>query len=198
MQQSSADRDFSGYNAAQANRPERPLARAALAAMPGTVTSPRTAIELGCGRGIESRFLVENGYTVHAYDVDQSVAPTLRELAADLPVHPEIVDLAEISVLPGADLVLSCASLPFLPRDSFDGLWNILVTALRPQGILAVDLFGVHDDWAVTDGTYLSRDEVEELLEGFEVLELAEEERGGRSFSGPKHWHTFRVLARRR
>ncbi|MDN6400963.1 MAG: methyltransferase, partial [Brachybacterium sp.] len=108
------------------------------------------------------------------------------------------VDLAEISVLPGADLVLSCASLPFLPRDSFDGLWNILVTALRPQGILAVDLFGVHDDWAVPAGTYLSRDEVEELLEGFEVLELAEEERGGRSFSGPKHWHTFRVLARRR
>lgn len=61
-----------------------------------------------------------------------------------------------------------------------------------------MDLFGVHDDWAVTDGTYLSRDEVEELLEGFEVLELAEEERGGRSFSGPKPWHTFRVLARRR
>src|SRR5699024_12392967 len=69
--------------------------------------------------------------------------------------------------------------------------------ALRAQGVLAVDLFGEHDDWAGTDGTFLSRDEVGALLEGYEVLASTEKERDGRSFSGPKHWHTFRILARR-
>ena len=210
MQRSSSDRDFSGYNAAQAERSVRPLAVAALEAARrsedeppparvdgGTGNVRGTAIELGCGRGIEARFLAENGYTVHAFDVDPSVAPALAELAAELPVHPEIVDLAEIDALPGADLVLACASLPFVARGSFDGLWDAMRAALRPRGILAVDLFGEHDDWAATDGTYLARHEVESLLEGFEVLELTEEQRDGRSFSGLKHWHTFRVLARR-
>lgn len=198
MQHSSADRDFSEYNAAQAARPVRPLALAALAAAEGTGTSGRTAIELGCGIGVEARFLAENGCTVHAYDVDPSVAPALDALAAELPVHPEIIDLTRIAALPEADLVLSCAALPFLPRDGFDRLWSALTAALRPEGILAVDLFGDLDDWAGTDGTYLARHEVDALLEGFEVLELAEEQRDGRSFSGPKHWHTYRVLACRR
>lgn len=211
MQRRSSDRDFSGYNAAQAERSVRPLAVAALDAarrragvLPRAVTARSTdsergtAIDLGCGRGVEARFLAENGYTVHAYDVDPSVAPALAELAAELPVHPEIADLAGIDVLPAADLVLACASLPFVARGSFDALWTVLTTALRPQGILAVDLFGEDDDWAATDGTYLARHEVESLLEGFKVLELTEEQRDGRSFSGPKHWHTFRVLAQRR
>lgn len=197
MQHSSAERDFSEYNAAQAERSVRPLAVAAVGAVgQAGGDTRRTAIDLGCGLGIEARFLAENGYEVHAYDVDPSVVPALEMLAAELPVHPRVSDLAEISDLPGADLVLACASLPFLPGDSFDGLWSTLVTALRPRGILAVDLFGVHDDWATPEGTYLSRAEVERLLEGFEVIELTEEQRDGRSFSGPKHWHTFRVLAR--
>ncbi|WP_394215806.1 methyltransferase [Brachybacterium vulturis] len=198
MQHSSAERDFSGYNAAQAERSVRPLAIAAVdAAGRAGEVSRRTAIDLGCGRGIEARFLAESGYEVHVFDVDPSVAPALGMLAAELPVHPEIIDLAEIEDLPGADLVLACAALPFLRRDAFDGLWSAAVAALRPGGILAVDLFGVHDDWATTEGTYLTRAEVERLLAGFEVIELAEEQHDGRSFSGPKHWHTFRILARR-
>lgn len=60
-----------------------------------------------------------------------------------------------------------------------------------------MDLFGERDDWAGTDGTYLSREEAEALLDGLEVIELVEEEHDGRSFSGPKHWHPYRVLARR-
>lgn len=210
MQRRSTDRDFSEYNEAQVGRLVRPLARRAAALLHGNAAEERTAgyelgaedarpvaIDLGCGRGIEARFLAENGFTVHAYDVDPSVGGMLEELAVELPVHPEIVDLAQLRELPRADLILACASLPFVPRDSIDGLWEAVRTALRPGGILAVDLFGVRDDWAGTDGTFLSRQEVEDLLDGFEVLELVEEEHDGRSFSGPKHWHTFRGLARR-
>ncbi|HEX7352831.1 class I SAM-dependent methyltransferase [Brachybacterium sp.] len=209
MQSRSADRDFSTYNAAQAGRAVRPLAVAGVEAACGPVEPPRTvarggpatraciAVDLGCGLGIEARHLAENGYEVHAYDADPSVSEALEALAAELPVHPRHVDLAEIRALPDADLILACASMPFIRRDAFDRLWRAVLGALRPQGILAVDLFGERDDWAGTEGTYLSRDEVESLLDGLEVLELTEEEREGRSFSGPKHWHTFRVLARR-
>ena len=40
------------------------------------------------------------------------------------------------------------------------------------------------------------RRQVDELLTGLEVLDLVEEEDDGMSFSGPKHWHVFHIVAR--
>lgn len=194
MQPSSTDRDFAGYNAAQSAREVRPLARRALAlAREGS----GGAVELGSGAGIEARFLAENGVSVHTYDGDPSVAPAMADLARTLPITHTTADLSTLRSLPAADLVLSCATLSLVPRTAFRALWGVVLSALRPGGVLAVDLFGDRDDWAGTDGTFLRRDEVEDLLNVLEVLELVEEERDGRSFGGPKHWHTFRVLARR-
>ena len=209
MPRRSPERDFSGYNAAQAERPVRPLARAAVSLalagpraagqVPGALAAlaPRVAVELGSGAGVEARFLAENGFEVHSYDADPSVADAYAELARSLPISHTTADLAQIETFPAVDLVLSCATLPFVRRDEFPALWRRILDSLRLGGILAVDLFGDRDDWASTDGTFLSRDEVEQLLRGTDVLELVEEEREGRSFSGPKHWHTYRVLARR-
>ncbi|MDR7373400.1 hypothetical protein J2X28_000356 [Kocuria rhizophila] len=38
---------------------------------------------------------------------------------------------------------------------------------------------------------------MDELVTGLEVLRLHEEERDGPAFSGPKHWHTYQLVARR-
>ncbi|MGO3293883.1 MAG: hypothetical protein ACTIMB_14405 [Brachybacterium alimentarium] len=141
MQRRSSNRDFSAYNVAQQARPVRPLARRAaeLAAECSRTDGPATAVELGCGIGVEARFLAESGFTVHTVDGDASVERPMAALSAQLPIHHTSVDLAQLRELPPADL----------------------------------------------------------LLYGLEILELTEEERDGRSFSGPKHWHTFRVIARR-
>ncbi len=155
------------------------------------------AIDLGSGVGVESRFLAENGYTVHSFDVDPSVAAAMGDLSAKLPVHHTTTDLAEISSLPDADLILACMSLPFVRQEAFDDLWRIIRRALRPGGILAVDLFGDRDDWAGTDGTFLTRADTDALLVGLEVISQTEVERDGTSFRGPKHWHTYQVIARR-
>lgn len=194
MQPRSADRDFAGYNAAQSAREVRPLARRARALLR---VGSGEAVELGSGAGVEARFLAENGVSVHTYDADPSVAPAMADLARTLPITHITTDLSTLRSLPAVDLVLSCATLSFVPRTSFRALWDLVLEALRPGGVLAVDLFGDRDDWAGTDGTFLRRDEVEDLLDGLDVLDLVEEERDGRSFGGPKHWHTFRVLARR-
>ncbi|UVY85375.1 class I SAM-dependent methyltransferase [Brachybacterium sp. NBEC-018] len=195
-----SDRDFSAYNAAQAGRPPRPLARRALAALRERVPAPRRplAVDLGCGAGIESRFLAENGCEVLAIDGDPSVRPVLDALAQTLPIQVLIQRLQELKHLPDADLVLSCAALPFVPRSHWDALWARAVGSLRPGGVIAVDLFGDHDDWASAEGTYLRRDEVEAMTRDLDVIEIGEEEWDGGSFSGRKHWHTYQVIARRR
>ena len=198
MQHSSSDRDFAQYNAAQAERPVRPLARRAAAlTVDESAEEGPLAIELGSGAGVEARFLAESGFTVHTFDADPSVEPAMARLSESLPVVHTTTDLEQLPQLPAADLVLSCATLSFVRRSTFLPLWWTLREAMRPRGIVAVDLFGEHDDWAGTDGTFVTRGEIEQLLEGLDVLELEEGEHDGRSFSGPKHWHTFRVIARR-
>jgi hypothetical protein len=45
--------------------------------------------------------------------------------------------------------------------------------------------------------TFCARHQVEVLLDGLDILRLEETERDGRAFSGPKHRHTFDILARK-
>jgi hypothetical protein len=44
--------------------------------------------------------------------------------------------------------------------------------------------------------TFHARPEVEALLDGMQILRLEETEQDGHAASGPKHWHTFDILAR--
>jgi hypothetical protein len=67
-----------------------------------------------------------------------------------------------------------------------------------PGGVFAGQLFGTHDTWADDpDMTFYARHQVEVLLDGLDILRLEETERDGHAFSGPKHWHTFDILARK-
>ena len=183
------------YNAAQAGRGVRTLARlAAEAAGPG---EGRSAVELGCGAGREAAFLADQGWVVQTFDADPTVVETIAELGTDRAIEHTRARLEDLRELPPCDLVLACVSLPFVPRGAFAALWGAVLRALRPGGVLAVDLFGDRDDWAAGDGTFLTRDEVDELVTGLEVLRLHEEERDGPAFSGPKHWHTYQLVARR-
>lgn len=199
MESSSADRDFAAYNIAQQGRPVRPLAKRAVEAWsaPGE-TAACVAVELGSGVGIEAAYLASAGFRVHSYDLDPGVEEAMRALAESHSIQHRTVRLEELTELPDADLVLSCATLSFVPRVGFAELWQVVRNSLRPGGVLAVDLFGQRDDWAGTDGFYPSRTELDTLLAGLDVLALDEREYDGRSFAGPKHWHTFQVIAQRR
>ena len=89
-------------------------------------------------------------------------------------------------------------SLPFCAPQEFPALWARIRRALAPGGVFAGQLFGTHDTWADDpDMTFYSRHQVEVLLDGLDILRLEETERDGHAFSGPKHWHTFDILARK-
>ncbi|MEV4642844.1 class I SAM-dependent methyltransferase [Actinoplanes sp. NPDC049548] len=184
------------FNGVQGGRPVRPLCLAAMAAAgPG---SSRTAIDLGCGAGVETKALLDAGWRVHAVDgspdtaavVARTVGGFHRRLTVDVRHYTDLVDL------PPADLVYAGYSLPYQDRTSFDRVWELVRKALRPGAVLAVNLFGENDSWAGTPGqTYLSEADVRALLDGLEVRSFVEEDADGPAYSGPKHWHVFDVLA---
>jgi hypothetical protein len=68
--------------------------------------------------------------------------------------------------------------------------------ALAPGAVFAGQRFGNRDTWADDpDMTFHARHQAEVLLDGLDVLRLEETEQDGHAFSGPKHWHTFDILA---
>lgn len=192
---------WSRFYHANVGRAPRPLFVEALAlAAPQPADALRQAVDLGCGDGTETLALLQHGWQVLA--IDQQ--PQALALVAHA-VPPELTHLLQTRCAPFEELELSATdfvyagySLPFCAPHQFEALWRTIGAALRPGGLLAGQLFGVHDTWATNSAmTFHTRDDVQVLLDGFHVLALREEEEDGHSTLGPKHWHVFHVIARK-
>jgi SAM-dependent methyltransferase len=198
----SASQLWSGYYAAQVGRATRPVFDEALALIgPGRVGEARLAVELGCGDGTESAALLAQGWRVLATDREAEAIALL--LAKVPPEHRErleaLVTPSEDLSLPPCDLVYAGYSLPFTPPGRFEGMWAGLVRALRPGGYFAGQFFGERDSWNTNPSmTFHTRAEALRLLAPLEVAILREREEDGNAFTGPKHWHIFDVIARKR
>ena len=165
------------------------------------VPSSRSAIDLGCGDGTESRVLLERGWSVLA--IDGHPVAISRLMANVPPDHLERlqtqVAVYEDVLLHQTNLVLACFSLPFCHPEHFDELWNKVVDAILPGGRFAGHFFGVRDSWAGDPAmTFHTEDQIRALLHGFEFELFDEQDEDGLAASGPKHWHFFTIIARKR
>ncbi|HWB52006.1 MAG TPA: class I SAM-dependent methyltransferase [Stellaceae bacterium] len=189
---------FAAYIEARRFDPPRPLLmRAAALAQPKA-----HALDAGAGALNATKYLLSAGFA-HVTALD--AAPASEKLAAELP--PEQVTFAlsrfEDFAFPAAafDLVNAEFSLPFVHRDRAPAVFAKLLASVKPDGLFTGQLFGPNDSWNTpeTGMNFQSRGDVENLLRGWETLELEEEEHPGRTKLGePKHWHIFHILARRR
>jgi trans-aconitate methyltransferase len=163
--------------------------------------SARQAIDLGSGDGIESAILLERGWSVLAVDSEPSA---LDHLLARIPseaqarLQTQVTKFEDVH-LPSADLIHASFSLPFCAPEHFDALWDKIVASLKPDGRFAGQFFGVRDTWAdQTDMTFLTEDQARARFEKFDIESFQETDEDGHSTSGPKHWHVFTVIARKR
>ena len=156
----------------------------------------RTAVDLGCGAGRETRALLDAGWRVHAID---GVAPALADLSPPLAqrLTVEVRHFAQLAALPPADLVYAGYSLPYQPPDEFRRVWALIRSCLRPGGWIAANIFGERDAWAGAVGmTFLSELEARGLFNGLEIVRWTEVDEEGPAYSGSKHWHVYDVVAR--
>lgn len=121
-------------------------------------------VELGCGSGLLTRHLLDAGHRVVATDA----SPTMLEIAREL--APDAEDVRRITLpddpIPPADAVVGVGhALNYLPDEAaVDRALVAIAEALRPAGILAIDLCDlewaearrdwssqgrVGDDWAI-------------------------------------------------
>lgn len=71
---------------------------------------------------------------------------------------------------------------------------------LKKDGYFVGNFFGNNDEWAKTkkDMTFLTKEEVLDLFEEFEIKNFKEIEKNGMTGMGKiKYWHTFNVIAQK-
>lgn len=181
------------------DQPPWPLMIRAAALVPHGQEPPR-ALDLGCGAGRDTRYLLVAGFDVTAVDENAAALAYLHDAASDRLhlVHSSFEDFPFAATGP-FDLINAQFSLPFTRPEAFHDMFARLKASLRPGGIFAGQFFGVHDQWN-SEGrphTFLTREQAKELLRDLEVLELVEEDADGHVANGnPKHWHIFHILAR--
>jgi trans-aconitate methyltransferase len=189
--------DWTTFYAAQAGRDPRPTLQRALELRDG---APGFAIDLGAGEGSDTRYLLQQGWRVHAIDGADGAGDRIRASApADRREYLTVEQRSfeDILELPPADLVYAGFALPFCRPAAFPVLWEAIREAMSPSGWVAGQLFGPHDTWAGQEGmNFHDRASVDQLLEGLDVLDLIEEDRDGAMVGGTKHWHVFHIVAR--
>ncbi len=160
------------------------------------------ALDLGCGAGRDTKFLLGEGFHVVAVDKDERALEYLKELPRE---NLEVVQsrFEEFGFEEQKyDLINAQFSLPFTNRDAFDAVFAKVKKALKPAGIFVGQLFGVNDDWnksLTTKTTFHTKEAAEALFGDMELLKFIERDYDGTIADGtPKHWHTFHILARKK
>ena len=161
---------------------------------------PDFAIDLGCGAGRDTKFLVQNDIAVTAIDRIDVTKFLYKDLTeeekARLTFEQAIFSEAH---LPKTDLVISYEALPFCNKEALGKLLDKIKDSLNENGYFLCNFFGKNDSWFGNDKIqFYEKEEIEYLLKDFKILKLNEIERDGESaMHQMKHWHVFWVIAKK-
>lgn len=170
--------------------------------------SPGMVLDLGCGIGNETAYLLSKGWNVWAIDSESKAIEIMKE-RRDISSSPQLVmQVAKFEdlnwqMLPQFDLICAANSLPFCEPQHFSSVWTSIKEKITPNGIFAGNFFGMnYSGFSNTEKskmTFLSKEQIIKLLDGFDIEYFQEVEQDGISGTGLKaHSHIFYIIARKR
>lgn len=156
--------------------PVRPLLLQALKKLQPSVG---IALDLGAGTGNETLYLLKQGWTIYAIDVQPSAICLIEQRAKKENIDTKLTAIQENfenidwNTLPNFDLILASYSLPFVEPKTFASLWQHITNHLNPGGIFVLNLFTKDckkfSSSLMQSMTLLTTDQVNELLKPFYI-----------------------------
>lgn len=163
---------------------------------------PGNAVELGCGAGRDTVYLIRNGWNVLAIDrEDVETRIVSKLLVEELEQFEFFKQRFEDIELENSNLVVANFSLPFCNKNDFKKLWAKINHSVLKDGYFVGNFLGDKDEWKIAKEkmTFLTKDQVMELFRDFEIVEFKEVEKDGLTGLGKmKHWHIFNVIAKKK
>lgn len=163
---------------------------------------PGNAVELGCGAGRDTVYLIRNGWNVLAIDrKDVETRIVSKLLVEELEQFEFFKQRFEDIELENSNLVVANFSLPFCNKNDFKKLWAKINHSVLKDGYFVGNFLGDKDEWKIAKEkmTFLTKDQVMELFRDFEIVEFKEVEKDGLTGLGKmKHWHIFNVIAKKK
>ena len=152
------------------------------------------AVDLGCGTGNDTEFLISKGFKVTAIDSEKQVKDILdRKNINKTNLNVIIGDFAKIEI-PRADLILANMSL-FFVNDNFDKFLKNLLEKKKKKGFIVANFLGKEDGWKETKTT-IEKEKLLEYFKDFEINYYSEEKYYKDTALGKnKFWHVYTIIA---
>lgn len=179
---------------------DRPVRQLYIEALKHLPPSSKLALDLGCGAGIEVIDLVSRGFEVHAVDQEASFLEFISERIDKNPLlNTHVSPIETWNGWQSVDFLFAYDSLPFCRIGTLGNVLERVVSSVKPNGILAVSLFGMEDEWVILGkANGISSEKIRTLLSEFSILHFEEIKKNGSTvFEGQKKWHVIELIARR-
>lgn len=168
---------------------------------------PGKAIELGAGAGNETAFMLKNDWEVLAIDINPKSQDSINELINDEERKRFVFKRDAFQCLKlekeSADLIVAINSLHFCEKEECERLIKEIKNSLRKDGQFIGTFLGLKHDWYKENKeqyTFLTKEELKEILIGFEVSEesIREHEFDQEKDGQKVHWHEYWVKVKKK
>ena len=157
----------------------------------------KDAIDLGCGSGNETVYMIKKGIKVLSVDKHLNKNFILDRLTDNEKKNVVFMENSfENVILPKTDLIVAFFSIPFCSRDEFDNLWNKIYDSVNENGYFIGQLFGDRGVWnpSLNVNTF-TKEKIEEYLKLYKIILFEEKEFIRKSDN--KKWHYFDIIAKK-
>lgn len=162
---------------------------------------PSNAVDLGCGQGNDTLFLIKHGWNVLGID-RENVEDRIRirlNTNEQLLFNFKQQNFENLTNFK-ADLIVANFSLSFCNNKKFNNTWETIENSLQTGGYFVGNLLGNKDSWTKNkpDMTFFTKEEVKKLFNCFQIINFNEIETDKATALGnPKHWHFFDIIAKK-